>query len=478
MQTAVARRRRVKPDWTWVAIAAAFGLHALIAVTVYVTEANHVPHAVTSAFVEEPELQTGCVSDAALASVARATMCLAPWHDDTDACLADAQMSMWLDQSSCYAQKETKIAEFAMIDKKTAEAVKSIDPEPLLEALNQPPPPAPVVVPPPKPDNQPPPPPPPPPAMATPKQPLQVVETAKPSEEKAPDNARFLAEYDTNVKKNTVARGSVKEPIAAKSKDESMAATANPKEASVSEHTDRPHEQKATKAPDVPGSLAMRNAGPQAPAVAQQDAKVRGSTTGASGMLAMDGYAPRKGQGAIEQQQHDRSELPRGDNGAGGGAPDTPNLKPSQDVLERSLGGGNVDHMDDVDNGEENALSAKRWVYASFFNRMKRQVAQNWDPATVWRRSDPEGKVFGFKTRITEVRVTLSANGALAKVVVITPSGVSELDDEAVRSFHAAAPFPNPPGGLANSEGNITFSFSFFFEIGQSHTAWHSVSGS
>ncbi len=478
MQTAVARRRRVKPDWTWVAIGIAFGIHALIAVTVYVTDATHAPHLAKAAAAEEPELTTGCVSDAALASIARGALCLAPWHADTDDCLADAQMSMWLDQSGCYAQRETHVAELAMIDQKTAAAIKSIDPEPLLEALDQPPPPRPVVVPPPKPDNQPPPPPPPPPAMAQPKQPMQVVETAKPSEEQAPDNARFLAEYDTNVKKNTVARGSVKEPITARSKDESMLAKSSPKEASVAEHTDRPREQKATKAPDVPGSLAMRTPGPQAPAQQQQDAKVRGSTGGARGALAADGYAARRGQGAIEQQQRDRSEQPRGDNGAGGGAPDTANLVPSQDVLERALGGGNVDHMDDVDTGDETALSAKRWIYASFFNRMKRQVAQHWDPATVWRRGDPEGKVYGFKTRITEVRVTLSATGALAKIVITAPSGMSDLDDEAVRAFHDAAPFPNPPSGLAGRDGNITFGFSFFFEIGGARTSWHAISGS
>ena len=51
----------------------------------------------------------------------------------------------------------------------------------------------------------------------------------------------------------------------------------------------------------------------QTPSQEEQDAKVRGSTTGASGALAFDGYVPRKGNGAIaEQQQHERSELPRG----------------------------------------------------------------------------------------------------------------------------------------------------------------------
>jgi TonB family protein len=151
-----------------------------------------------------------------------------------------------------------------------------------------------------------------------------------------------------------------------------------------------------------------------------------------------------------------------------------PNLRPTQEQLERIVGGGSVDHLEQVESGDETALSAKRWVYASFFNRLKRQVAQNWNPQTVWRRSDPDGTRHGFKTRITEVRVTLSGKGALEKIVVTAPSGVRELDDEAVRSFHAAAPFPNPPDGLVKN-GHITFAFSFYFEIGQARTAWRVI---
>src|SRR5207249_9699656 len=141
------------------------------------------------------------------------------------------------------------------------------------------------------------------------------------------------------------------------------------------------------------------------------------------------------------QERHNKGEIPKGEGGAGGGQPTAP-PKLTDEQLERVVGGGSVDHLDDVDNGDETALNAKRWVYASFFNRLKRQVAQNWDPASVWRRSDPTGQVYGYKTRVTEVRVSLLANGDVARIVVTTPSGVSELDDEAVRAFHAAAPFP------------------------------------
>jgi TonB family protein len=218
----------------------------------------------------------------------------------------------------------------------------------------------------------------------------------------------------------------------------------------------------------------MRTPGVQSPADLQQDAKTRGLAMGSSGPLAVDGFMPRKGDGAFEQQQKERSEIPKGQNGAGGGVPDL-DLKSQQQALERAIGGGSVDHVDDVLAGDETAVNSKRWIHATFFNRLKRQVAQNWDPGSVWRRQDPTGQVYGFKTRVTEVRVALNGRGELAKIVVTGPSGVTELDDEAVHAFQAAAPFVNPPKELANAEGLITFAFSFYFEIGAPRTSWRVV---
>jgi TonB family protein len=141
-------------------------------------------------------------------------------------------------------------------------------------------------------------------------------------------------------------------------------------------------------------------------------------------------------------------------------------------MLERAVGGGSVDHLEDIDKGDETSLSAKRWIYASFFNRLKRQVAQNWDPASVWRREDPEGKHYGFKAKVTQLRVSLDNKGKITKVLVVTPSGVDALDDEAIRAFKAAEPFPNPPGALVDRDGNITFDFGFHFSIDQKRTSW------
>jgi len=244
---------------------------------------------------------------------------------------------------------------------------------------------------------------------------------------------------------------------------------------SIAKPEDKPPGQHA-QAPDAKGVLAMRPPGTLAPSQeAPQPSRTPGSATGATGPVVADGFIPRRGDGAIEQLRRDPGELTKGQGGAGGGVPQLPDLEQSKDVLERIAGGGSVDHLEGVESGDETALNAKRWVYASFFNRLKRQVAQNWDPQTVWRRTDPDGTKNGFKTRVTEVRVSLSPKGAVTKVVVTSPSGVSELDDEAVRAFSAASPFPNPPGGLVNKDGAITFAFSFYFEIGQARTSWRVI---
>lgn len=469
MRGSVRRTGRHANSIAWSAIAAAIIVHGTVVGTVHGLGLSLVGNGFSRrerAPEVAKELRAGCIADAVLAAGARGALCVAPWRRDVDDCLAEAQLDTLVFMSACWARDGHR-QEVAMLDARPIDRFKSIDPEPLLDAIQPeaptPPPPkdAPAPVP-----AQPAPPTPPP-----PQRPMQVVETAKPQAEQAPDNARLLAEYDTKVDKQTVARGTPKEPMVAKSKPEELRPKDHAEEPAVKEPpVDRPRGDR--HAPDAPGTLAMRQPGARVPDEVKQDPKTRGAANGATGPASRDGYTAQKGDGAVEQQRRDRSEQPRGQDGGGGGAPPVPNLKPSKEVLERAIGGGNVDHLDEVDSGDETALSAKRWVYASFFNRLKRSVAQNWDPATVWRRVDPTGAVNGFKTRVTEVRVSLSAKGELSKIVITSPSGVGDLDDEAVRAFHAAAPFPNPPKELVGGDSLITFAFSFYFEIGGSHTTW------
>ena len=104
---------------------------------------------------------------------------------------------------------------------------------------------------------------------------------------------------------------------------------------------------------------------------------------------------------------------------------------------------------------------------------MKRQVAQNWHPDEVYLERDPNGNVYGTRDRLTILKVSLKPDGQVAKIYVIKQSGVDFLDDEAVRAFRQAQPFPNPPSGLVDGHSNlITFRFGFHFEIGDDHSRW------
>jgi TonB family protein len=475
--TAVRRSNRVQGSLIWAAMGAAIAVHLLaLGLFIVVGVFEHALEAHAEAAPEpvaaEVELKTTCMGDARLASIARGALCLAPWGADVEACLEQAELMMRVDLSACRGRDEP-VAAVAMVSPAVMEKVPPIDPEQLVEELmqqekeqQQPPP-----IPPPQPQQQQPPPPPPPPP-APPKK-TQVIETVKPNDEKEPDNARFLAEYNTRVEKQTVARGARNEPMVAKSKPEELAPKEKPKdEPSVQKQPEDKLPGQNDRAPDVKGKLSMRAPGaPSQNQEAPQEARTRGAQGGAKGPIVADGFVPRAGDHAIEQQHRDPGEKTKGQNGAGGGAPRVPDLKPTKEVLERALGGGSVDHLEEIENSDETALTAKRWVYASFFNRLKRQVAMNWDPQTVWRKSDPTGAHHGFKTRVTEVRVSLSPKGDLAKIVVTSPSGVTELDDEAVRAFHAAGRFPNPPDGLIK-DNLITFAFSFHFEIGAPRTSW------
>lgn len=407
-----------------------------------------------------PGLAPSCDGDAVLAAAARAMTCASPFSAGVDACMREVAVRLESDRLRCHVEELRTVAfTLAPIDARTLE---QIDPEPLLDSVS--------------PERQqafedaqaaqqvalv---------ALAERRRTVlerdaQVVEIARPTVEVAPDAARFVSEYDNKVDRQSVARGSNREDMVARSKPAELEVKNDPREAAVAEHREPDTVGQNPDAAKVPGLLRMRAPGTSDPAPAAQEAHHKGIAGGSDGPLG-NGARSRRGDGLISSEARRPSDLPAGGGGAGGGTPQAPDLRPSEDVLERAVGGGSVDHLDDVEDGDETSLSTKQFVFATFFNRMKRRVHQNWDPVSVWHRHDPTGQVYGFKTRITRVRITLNPSGEMTKIIVANPSGVDLLDDEAVRAFRAAQPFPNPPAGLVDATGNITFDFGFHLEIG------------
>ncbi len=121
---------------------------------------------------------------------------------------------------------------------------------------------------------------------------------------------------------------------------------------------------------------------------------------------------------------------------------------------------------DDIEEGEENILNSKRYKYASFFNRVRNAVAEHWHPEVLHASRDPDGRIYGTKTRRTRLLIVLNPDGSLHDIRLDDSSDVPYLDEEAIRAVRAAQPFSNPPPGLVDPKtGLIEFGFAFIFEI-------------
>ncbi len=157
-----------------------------------------------------------------------------------------------------------------------------------------------------------------------------------------------------------------------------------------------------------------------------------------------------------------------GDQGSAGkaGLPTLSQLMPSSAALDKIIGAAPNDHLRDVEQGEGTFLNTREWKYATFFNRVKQAVGRNWDPNEPLRQRDPTGEIYGGRDRYTILDITLGGDGLVKDIKVQRSSGVDFLDEAAIVSFRRAQPFPNPPPGLMGKDGTVTFPFGFYLETG------------
>lgn len=281
------------------------------------------------------------------------------------------------------------------------------------------------------------------------KAPGQVVDVPAPKEERRPDHARFASEHDTTVERETKRYG--KFDPQARQGDAAGTVSESQPEAPRS----------ATPSPPAPSSppLALRVPRP-----------VRGQGQNPNPGEAPQNPGDENGAPDTEPRSPDGLTTPLGKLkmriGTEGAAGGQLSLTPSTAQLARAIGSGTQDALKDVDEGEETALDSKKWKFASFFNRVKKQVQDHWHPDEVYRRRDPTGAIYGHTNRLTMVRVQLKPDGNLANVALELPSGLEFLDDEAIQAFREAEPFPNPPRALIDArDGLINFQFGFLFDL-------------
>lgn len=126
------------------------------------------------------------------------------------------------------------------------------------------------------------------------------------------------------------------------------------------------------------------------------------------------------------------------------------------------------DYLKDKSIGVETILSTKEFKYYTYFNRIRKQLSQHWEPKV----RDKLTKMFrqgrsiasADQDRTTKLLIILNPQGVLVNVQLVSDSGVKDLDEAAIESFRSAAPFPNPPKGIVDPDGTVKIRWDFILE--------------
>lgn len=138
---------------------------------------------------------------------------------------------------------------------------------------------------------------------------------------------------------------------------------------------------------------------------------------------------------------------------------------------EAAQKGGEVsqsnDYLKNVDQGIETLLNTREFKYYTYYNRIRKQLSHYWEPKVKEKVNSmyQQGRrIASAQDRITKLLIVLDASGTLVNVQVLSDSGVRDLDDAAIESFRAAAPFPNPPKGIIETDGTVKIRWDFVLE--------------
>jgi TonB family protein len=98
---------------------------------------------------------------------------------------------------------------------------------------------------------------------------------------------------------------------------------------------------------------------------------------------------------------------------------------------------------------------------AACFEQVKERVESFWDPIEEYARRNPDGPALGMRKWATVLHARINADGSLADVQTIVPSGAPGLDEIAVAAVQQAQPFAPPPPELVKRAGIVTIPLAF-----------------
>ncbi len=114
--------------------------------------------------------------------------------------------------------------------------------------------------------------------------------------------------------------------------------------------------------------------------------------------------------------------------------------------------------------GEQTLLNTREFVFYGYFKRIRERLDRAWEKSLRDRLAKYfyRGRQLASETDYTtQIMVSLDDSGRITRVQIIGASGTKDLDEAAIKAFNDAGPFPNPPRGLVDPEGQVLVRWDF-----------------
>ncbi len=122
------------------------------------------------------------------------------------------------------------------------------------------------------------------------------------------------------------------------------------------------------------------------------------------------------------------------------------------------------DYLKPVAEGSQTLLNTKEFAFYSFYQRVRQQLEQFWEPSLRDRLDKMINRgrtIASDREHSTRLMVVLNKEGVITKIQVENTSGLIDLDEVAIEAFNKAGPFPNPPSGMVEIDGKVRVEWEF-----------------
>ena len=118
-----------------------------------------------------------------------------------------------------------------------------------------------------------------------------------------------------------------------------------------------------------------------------------------------------------------------------------------------------TDFLPEIPLSDKTYINAEEFKHTRYYLEIKRKIEITWNPYSALRSH--QGISISRGMLATYLGVTLTQNGELDHLAVLSSSGIDALDEEAKRSFYSSAPFTKVPRELLSPDGKLRFEFGF-----------------